>query len=123
MKDSSSKDATIKSEFSFVDKDTSANPFSVWNRNTLQITHDFPFHTGPVNCLSVRPDGERFVSASGDGTIMLWDLNKCTLIKKLYQGTPGLACIAFTVSRRCLHCLRYAHRFLAGRWLDLLWRF
>lgn len=73
---------------------------SVWNRNTLQLTHDFPFHSGPVNCLSVRPDGELFVSASGDGTIMLWDLNKCKLIKKLYQGTPGLACIAFTARRK-----------------------
>lgn len=28
---------------------------------------------------------------------MLWDLNKCQLIRKLWQGTPGLACIAYTV--------------------------
>jgi WD40 repeat protein len=70
----------------------------VWNRDTLHLTHNFPFQTGPVNCLSAQPDGQLFVSASGDGTIMLWDLNKCQLIKKLYQGAPGLACIAFTAS-------------------------
>jgi WD40 repeat protein len=99
----------------------SAHTSLVWNRNTLQLTHDFPFHTGPVNCLSVRPDGELFVSASGDGTIMLWDLNKCTLIKKLYQGTPGLACIAFTVSTASSYSA-CAHLSLEGRWLDLLWR-
>lgn len=63
------------------------------------MTHNFPFHTGPVNCLSVHPTGKQFVSASGDGTIMLWDLEKCKLIKNLYNGTPGLACIAFTVSQ------------------------
>ena len=81
----------------YTDWSARANIPAVWNRNTLQLIHDFPFHTGPVNCLSVRSDGQMFVSASGDGTIMLWDLNKCQLVRKLWQGTPGLACIAYTV--------------------------
>lgn len=31
-------------------------------------------HVGPINALAVAPDGKRFVSASADGTLLIWSL-------------------------------------------------
>jgi len=50
-------------------------------------------HEGPVNAVGLQ--GDKVVSASGDGKMMLWDLTTRTRIRTFEGHDRGLACIDF----------------------------
>ena len=47
---------------------SSDNTVKLFNVNDGAVVRTFPHHTGPVWCLSLLPDGLRFVSGSDDHT-------------------------------------------------------
>ena len=87
---SSSKDATIR----------------VWDRFTLAHVCTFRGHEGPVNAVGLQ--GNRVVSASGDGKMMLWDIESGERVRTFEGHDRGLACIEFKVcvpnSSLSIHC-------------------
>jgi WD40 repeat protein len=77
---SSSKDALIR----------------VWNRETLDLHCTLRGHEGPVNAIGLQ--ASRVVSASGDGKMILWDINNGERLRTFEGHDRGLACIEFKVS-------------------------
>ncbi len=68
----------------------------VWDRKTFALTTTLHGHDGPVNAIGLQ-DG-KVVSASGDGTMMLWDVATGNHIRTFDGHNRGLACIEFKVS-------------------------
>jgi WD40 repeat protein len=81
---SSSKDAIIR----------------VWNRATLSLHCTLRGHEGPVNAIGLQ--ASRVVSASGDGKMILWDINSGERLRTFEGHDRGLACIEFKVGYRFL---------------------
>ena len=50
-------------------------------------------HTGGVNAVAVTPDGRRAVSASGDQTLKVWDLESGTVKADFVGDDRLLACV------------------------------
>ena len=69
----------------------------VWDRSTLKLHRAFRGHDGPVNSVGVQ--GNRLASASGDGKMILWDMNSGDRIRTFDAHDRGLACIEFKVCR------------------------
>lgn len=67
----------------------------VWDRKTLNLSTTLHGHDGPVNAVGLQ--GDRLVSASGDGKIMLWDIVSGERIRTLEGHDRGLACIDYQV--------------------------
>ena len=44
--------------------------------DTPEHTRQLDGHGGPVNCVSISPDGKQVISGSLDYTVMLWDIDK-----------------------------------------------
>jgi len=40
-------------------------------------------HTGAVNGIAVHPEGRRAASCSDDGTIIIWDLEKGSVLSRI----------------------------------------
>eukprot|EP01139_Manchomonas_bermudensis_P004794 Amastigsp_a174353_13362.p1 type:complete len:321 gc:universal Amastigsp_a174353_13362:977-15(-) len=59
----------------------------VWNLTNCKLKTNLYGHTGPVNTVTVSPDGSLCASGGKDGTAMLWDLNEG---KHLYQLECGV---------------------------------
>ncbi|OWZ66542.1 hypothetical protein AYX15_02169 [Cryptococcus neoformans] len=77
----------------------------VYSRNSFELVHLLAGHRGPVNCVTPRKvdwisrekgeQREEVVSASGDGSWIVWDIkNGCQLRKGADVGR-GLACVAW----------------------------
>jgi F-box and WD-40 domain protein 1/11 len=73
----------------------------VWNRETLALHCTLRGHEGPVNAIGLQ--GSRVVSASGDGQMILWDIDSGKKLSTFEGHDRGLACIEFKVSTLC-HC-------------------
>lgn len=73
----------------------------VWRRSTLEPFCDFRGHEGPVNAVGLQ--NGRIVSASGDGRMMLWDIQAGERVRTFEGHDRGLACIDFKV--RSAFCL------------------
>ena len=115
-----SKDATVR----------------VWRRSDVPLSPSTPSssapvawrkfaHTGPVNAVDLQ--GNQVVSASGEGSMYLWDLETGEKVHMFSGHTKGLACIVFkgttlvsgsndqtiriwdTKSGRCTHVLGEHH--------------
>lgn len=71
----------------------------MWDRETLRLKQTLRGHEGPVNAVGLQ--GQRVVSASGDGKMILWDLSSGKPggeIVRVFEGHErGLACIEFKV--------------------------
>ena len=67
----------------------------IWDRKTLTLATTLRGHEGPVN--SVGLQNGKVVSASGDGTMMLWDIATGTRIRTFEGHDRGLACIEYKV--------------------------
>lgn len=67
----------------------------VWHRKTLALQCTFRGHEGPVNAVGLQ--GDRVVSASGDGKMMLWDIQSGERLRTFEGHDRGLACIEFKV--------------------------
>lgn len=115
---SSSKDAVIR----------------VWDRKTLNLHRTLRGHEGPVNAVGLQTGrvvriiifllvtvtlltGDPQVSASGDGKMILWDIDSGERLRTFEGHDRGLACIEFKVHQRCNHfflclplCLGWPHR-------------
>lgn len=70
----------------------------LWHRSTLELAHVFTGHNGPVNAIDLSHSSERIISASGDGTLILWDIRTRRFIRKFSGHSRGLACVAFVGS-------------------------
>jgi F-box and WD-40 domain protein 1/11 len=76
----------------------------IYARDDYTLLHNIiTAHTGPVNCLSLHSDSLQFVSASGDGTLVKYDLSTAQeLLRVTTTGADGsstghgLACIAWS---------------------------
>jgi F-box and WD-40 domain protein 1/11 len=86
---SSSKDTTIR----------------VYDRASYAHLYTLSAHSAPVNGLAVESPGregqERLVSVSGDGKWVMWDMLEGQELRRgpSGEGGPGLACVAWEVSR------------------------
>ncbi|UZJ57055.1 hypothetical protein CBS101457_006375 [Exobasidium rhododendri] len=58
----------------------------MWNIPSGQLMNVFVGHTGPVTCGRFTPDGKRLVTASEDGTLLIWDPRSTTALSKLQPG-------------------------------------
>lgn len=76
-------------------KDTTVR---LWSRSTFELAHVFTGHTGPVNAIDVSRTSKRIISASGDGTLILWDIRRRRLLRTFSGHSRGLACVAFVGS-------------------------
>lgn len=64
-------------------------------------------HEGPVNAVGLQ--GNRIVSASGDGKMILWDIENGERLRTFEGHDRGLACIEFKVylsHTQCLPCFQ-----------------
>lgn len=74
----------------------------VWDRHTLELHTTFRGHEGPVNAVGLQSG--RVVSASGDGKMMLWDIESGERMRVFEGHDRGLACIEFKV---CIFIYHY----------------
>lgn len=70
----------------------------LWSRTTFELAHIFAGHTGPVNAIDLSRASKRVISASGDGTLILWDIQSRRLLRTFSGHSRGLACVAFVGS-------------------------
>jgi F-box and WD-40 domain protein 1/11 len=79
-----SKDATIR----------------IYDRDDYHFLRSIAAHEGPVNCLARNPNREveQVVSASGDGTWVIWDLETGEAVRNGGGDGRGLACVVWEVS-------------------------
>ena len=70
----------------------------VWDRKTLELHCTLRGHEGPVNAVGLQ--GNRVVSASGDGKMILWDVVSGARLRTFDGHDRGLACIEFKVRIR-----------------------
>lgn len=75
----------------------------VWSRQTLELHGELRGHEGPVNAVGLQ--GDLLVSASGDGKMILWDLNKMQAVRVFVGHDRGLACVEFQVGYGEIHLL------------------
>jgi guanine nucleotide-binding protein subunit beta-2-like 1 protein len=71
----------------------------VWNLTTCKLETNLYGHTGPVNTLTISPDGSLCASGGKDGVAMLWDLNRGEFLYSLEAGN--------TVNALCFSPNRY----------------
>jgi WD40 repeat protein len=57
-------------------------------------------HTGSVNAVAVTPDGRFAVSASNDGTLKVWDIEKGETVRTLEGHTGSVSAVAVTPDGR-----------------------
>ena len=67
----------------------------MWDRRTLDLHCTLRGHEGPVNAVGLQ--GNRVVSASGDGKMILWDVTNGERLRTFDGHDRGLACIEFKV--------------------------
>ena len=67
----------------------------VWKRETLALHCTLRGHEGPVNAIGLQDS--RVVSASGDGKMILWDIDSGERLRTFEGHDRGLACIEFKV--------------------------
>lgn len=72
----------------------------VWNRRTLSLHRTLRGHEGPVNAVGLQ--GGKVVSASGDGKMILWDIESGERLRTFEGHDRGLACIEFKVRSRSI---------------------
>ena len=75
----------------------------VWDRKTLKLAQTFSGHEGPVNAVGMQ--NGKVVSASGDGNLMLWDIETGMHLRTIEGHDRGLACIEFKVRQSNIHLL------------------
>lgn len=72
----------------------------VWDRETLELYRTLRGHEGPVNAVGLSDN--RVASASGDGTMILWDIASGQKVRTFERHDRGLACIEFKVGIFCI---------------------
>jgi guanine nucleotide-binding protein subunit beta-2-like 1 protein len=58
----------------------------VWDMLSFRMLHQFDGHTGPVNTVTVSPDGTLCASGGKDGIAYLWDLKNLAQLYTLGAG-------------------------------------
>ena len=62
----------------------------IWQKNNLKLIFESKKHTMPVNTIDVLPDYKKFVTASTDRSIIIWDLDKLSIIRAISYKRPVL---------------------------------
>lgn len=78
----------------------------VWNRENGSLHRTLRGHEGPVNAIGL--EGGRVVSASGDGKMILWDVQSGERLMTFDGHEKGLACIEFKVRFFAVFSLSYS---------------
>lgn len=73
----------------------------VWDRRQLEPYRILRGHEGPVNAVGLQ--NGRVVSASGDGKLILWDIESGERLRTFEGHNRGLACIEFKVRNNKNH--------------------
>lgn len=69
----------------------------IWSRNTFTLLWSSVGHRASVNAIDVSPVSNRIVTASGDKTLVLWEITSQGLSQvRTFSGhTRGVACVKF----------------------------
>jgi WD40 repeat protein len=61
----------------------------VWNMTSSSqaLVHTMKEHRGPINAIKVNNNATQFVSASSDGSCIVWDLERCVRILGIFEPT------------------------------------
>ncbi len=70
---------------------------------SVQLLRTFPDHQNSVNALQALSDQRRFVSASADGTLRLWDLNTGQTLKVFAGHTTFVNTLAISPDEKTLY--------------------
>jgi F-box and WD-40 domain protein 1/11 len=69
----------------------------IWSRKTFARLWSSIGHTASVNAIDVSPTSNRIVTASGDKTLVLWEISSQGLspVRTFSGHTRGVACVQF----------------------------
>ncbi|WVQ73423.1 hypothetical protein IAR50_002995 [Cryptococcus sp. DSM 104548] len=75
----------------------------VYSRETMERVWELKEHRGPINCVTVHgtngklegENREEVISASGDGSWIIWDVGLGKLVRRGAGDGRGLACVAW----------------------------
>jgi WD40 repeat protein/serine/threonine protein kinase len=62
----------------------------------------FEGHTQPINTVAISPDGRTAISASGDNTLILWDIQTGEIVRRFEGHTGPAAGVEFTPDGRSI---------------------
>jgi len=80
--------ATGGGEFLTINQDKKPGVVEVWDASSGERLHRLEGHTDAVTQVGFTTDGKRLVSASGDGTARVWDLQTGKVIHTFALGKP-----------------------------------
>jgi len=78
----------------------------VWNLTNCKLRTNHIGHTGPLNSVTVSPDGSLCASGGKDGQAMLWDLNEGKHLYTLSGSGDTINALTFSPNRYwlCVAC-------------------
>ena len=68
----------------------------LWDAQTGEIVRRFEGHTDNVWDVEFSSDGQKAISASGDGTVILWDVSNGEILKRFEGHSEGIFTAAFS---------------------------
>lgn len=83
-------------EFAAAGKDNRIRIFDTGNGTLRRVIEAWEGHFKDVNAVVYAPDGRRFATGSGDGTVILWDAERFTVVRRFLGHTAPVTSLAFS---------------------------